>query len=192
MTNLALGPLADAGSLKQVVIEVKAGSSEAGAQATASSHHPERSGVVRAFKPIGHRHQSEIIQALGDDFDLHFSVTSVEMVRGVQATCHCFLTEPMPEKEIWQLYRTAYRGEPFVRLVKSRTGIHRYPEPKLLAGSNFCDVGFELDPDSNRVVVLAALDNLMKGAAGSAVQSLNVMMGWDENAGLTFPGLHPA
>lgn len=192
VTNLALGPLADAGLLKQVVIEVKAGSSEAGAQATASSHHPERSGVVRAFKPTGHRHQSEIIQALGDDFDLHFSVTSVEMVRGVQATCHCFLTEPMPEKEIWQLYRTAYRGEPFVRLAKSRTGIHRYPEPKLLAGSNFCDVGFEIDPDSNRVVVLAALDNLMKGAAGSAVQSLNVMMGWDENAGLTFPGLHPA
>jgi N-acetyl-gamma-glutamyl-phosphate/LysW-gamma-L-alpha-aminoadipyl-6-phosphate reductase len=142
---------------------------------------------------------------LGDDFDLHFSVTSVELVRGVLATCHCLLNRRIEEKEIWKLYRAAYRDEPFVRLVKSRTGLHRYPEPKLLAGSNYCDVGFEVDPDTGRVVVMAAIDdpdtgrvvvmaaidNLMKGAAGSAVQAMNVMMGWDETAGLTFPGLHP-
>ena len=78
-------------------------------------------------------------------------------------------------------------------MVKQRTGIHRYPEPKLLAGSNFCDIGFAVDdgdPD-NRVVVVAALDNLMKGAAGSAVQTMNVMHRWDETLGLGFPGLHP-
>ena len=190
-TILALAPLADAGLLEQAVVEVKVGSSEAGARPTASSHHPERSGVVRAFKPTGHRHQAEVIQALGGDFDLHFSVTSVELVRGVLATGHCFLSQRVEEKEVWRLYRAAYRDEPFVRLVKSRTGLHRYPEPKLLAGSNYCDVGFEVDPDTGRVVVMAALDNLMKGAAGSAVQAMNVMMGWDETAGLTFPGLHP-
>jgi len=190
-TILALAPLADAGLLTRAVVDVKVGSSEAGAQATASSHHPERSGAVRSFKPTGHRHQAEVMQALGSGFELHFSVTSVELVRGVLATCHCFLNRSLQEKELWQLYRNAYRAEPFIRLVKSSTGLHRYPEPKLLAGSNYCDIGFEVDPDGGRVVVMSAIDNLMKGAAGSAVQSMNVMLGWDETAGLSFPGLHP-
>ena len=78
-----------------------------------------------------------------------------------------------------------------MRIVKERQGVYRYPEPKILTGSNYCDVGFALDEASGRVVVVSAIDNLMKGAAGSAVQSLNVMMGWDETAGLGFPGLHP-
>ena len=189
---LGLGPLADAGVLHEAVVDVKVGSSEAGAQPSASSHHPERSGVIRSFKPTGHRHQAEVVQALGTGFRLHFSVTSVELVRGVLATCHCLLNRSLAEKDIWQLYRAAYRCEPFIRLVKSSTGIHRFPEPRLLAGSNYCDLGFEVDPDTGRVVVMAALDNLMKGAAGSAVQSMNVMLGWDETAGLTFPGLHPS
>lgn len=191
VSTLALAPLADAGWLQQAVVDVKVGSSEAGASASASSHHPERSGVVRSFMPTGHRHQAEIRQALGEGFDLHFSVTAVELVRGVLATCHCFLDRRVAEKDLWKLYREAYSAEPFVRIVKSQTGLHRYPEPKLLAGTNLCDVGFEVDADSGRVVVIAALDNLMKGAAGSAVQSLNVMMGWDERCGLAFPGLHP-
>jgi N-acetyl-gamma-glutamyl-phosphate/LysW-gamma-L-alpha-aminoadipyl-6-phosphate reductase len=190
-TNLALMPLADAGLIKQVVVDLKVGSSEAGARSTDSSHHPERSGSVRSFKPTGHRHQAEVIQALGDGFDLHFSVTAVELVRGVLATCHCLLNETVEEKELWKLYRSTYKNEPFIRLVKSKTGLHRYPEPKLLAGSNLCDVGFEIDEDSGRVVVISAIDNLMKGAAGSAVQCMNVMMGWNEAAGLGFPGLHP-
>jgi N-acetyl-gamma-glutamyl-phosphate/LysW-gamma-L-alpha-aminoadipyl-6-phosphate reductase len=190
-TILALAPLADAGLLAQVVVDVKVGSSEAGAQPGASSHHPERSGAVRSFKLTGHRHQAEVVQALGDDFTLHFSVTAVELVRGVLATCHCLLKETLEEKDVWQMYRAAYRDEPFVRLVKSRSGLHRYPEPKFLAGSNYCDVGFEIDPDTGRLVVVSAIDNLMKGAAGSAVQAMNVMLGWDEMAGLTFPGLHP-
>jgi len=194
VTILALGPLADAALLERVVADVKVGSSEGGARPSESSHHPERSGAVRSFKPTGHRHQAEIRQALGRDFELHFSVTSIEMVRGALVTAHCFLKEPVKDKDMWRLYRGAYGPTPFVRLVKQRTGVFRYPEPKILAGSNFCDVGFEVDEDapSNRVVVIAAIDNLMKGAAGSAVQSLNVMMGWDETLGLTFPGLHPA
>ena len=192
VTNLGLAPLADAGLLESVVVDVKVGSSEGGARGNDASHHPERSGAIRSFKPTGHRHQAEIRQVLGADFGLHFSVTSVEMVRGALATCHCFLKERLTDRDIWQLYRPAYKGAPFVRLVKSRVGIHRYPDPKLLAGSNFCDVGFEVDPSSNRVVVISAIDNLMKGAAGSAVQSMNLMCGFDEKAGLAFPGLHPS
>ncbi len=74
---------------------------------------------------------------------------------------------------------------------RRRTGLYRYPEPKILSGSNYADVGFEFDPTTGRVVALCAIDNLMKGAAGTAVQCANVMMGWDETLGLEFPGLHP-
>jgi len=188
--NLALWPLARAGLIERVVAEVKVGSSEAGNKHSLASHHPERSGAVRSFAPTGHRHQAEMRQVLGD-FELHFSATAIELVRGVLCTAHCFLREDLQERDLWKLYRGAYADEPFIRIVKDRAGVYRYPEPKILAGANFCDVGFERDPDSNRVVVISALDNLMKGAAGSAVQSMNVMMGWGETLGLEFVGLHP-
>jgi N-acetyl-gamma-glutamyl-phosphate/LysW-gamma-L-alpha-aminoadipyl-6-phosphate reductase len=188
--TLGLRPLACAGLVQQVVVEVKAGSSEGGNSASLATHHPERSGCVRSFAPTGHRHQAEILQALGD-IELHFSATAVEMVRGVQATAHVFLEEDLAERDVWKLYRAAYGEEPFIRLVKERRGVYRYPEPKILAGTNYCDVGFEKDPHAQRLVVISALDNLMKGAAGSAVQAMNVMMGWPETTGLEFLGLHP-
>jgi N-acetyl-gamma-glutamyl-phosphate/LysW-gamma-L-alpha-aminoadipyl-6-phosphate reductase len=172
------------------VIEVKAGSSEGGNAASDASHHPERSGVVRSYRPTGHRHVGEMHQSLGD-LPIHFSATSIEMVRGILATCHIFLTEPLDEKAVWKIYREDYADEPFVRIVKERSGIHRYPEPKLLAGTNYCDIGFERDTASNRLVVMSAIDNLMKGAAGQAVQCLNIMHGFQETTGLAFPGLHP-
>ncbi len=187
---LALKPLYAAGVVGSAVVEVLVGSSEAGNTATATSHHPERSGAARAFRPTGHRHQGEITAVLGAD-RLHFSATSIEMVRGVLATCHAFTDRALDDRELWQIYRTAYAKEPFVRIVKGQSGIHRYPDPKILAGTNFCDVGFERDPDTNRVVVLSALDNLMKGAAGQAAHAFNVMQGLPETVGLEFTGLHP-
>lgn len=188
--NLALAPLAQKGLIRQAVIEVKVGSSEGGNSFSAASHHPERSGALRSFAPTGHRHQAEMIQELGC-FDLHFSATAVELVRGVLCTAHLFLHQDLAEKEVWQLYREVYGSEPFVRIVKERKGIYRYPEPKILAGSNFCDVGFALDERTGRLVVLSAIDNLMKGAAGTAVQAMNVMLDYPEATGLTFTGLHP-
>ena len=169
-TILALYPLVRQSKVDHVVVEVKAGSSEGGNSASDASHHPERSGVVRSYKPSGHRHVAEMIQELGGT-EVHFSATSIEMVRGILATCHVFLSEPLEEKEVWRLYRQAYADEPFIRIVKERTGIHRYPEPKLLSGTNYCDIGFERDPDSNRLVVISAIDNLMKGGRrpGAAV-----------------------
>jgi N-acetyl-gamma-glutamyl-phosphate/LysW-gamma-L-alpha-aminoadipyl-6-phosphate reductase len=193
VTNLALAPLAEASLLSGgwVVADVKVGSSEGGAQPNEGSHHPERSGSVRSFKPTGHRHQAEVQQLLGDDFELYMSVTSVELIRGALVTAHCLLNQKLEEKDLWKLYRQAYKAEPFMRLVKQKTGIFRYPDPKLLPGANFCDVGFEVEEDTQRVVIIAALDNLMKGAAGTAVQCMNVMLGWPETMGLEFPGLHP-
>jgi len=188
--NLALYPLAQQGLIERAVIEVKVGSSEGGNSFNAASHHPERSGAVRSFAPTGHRHQAEMKQALGE-FDLHFSATAVELVRGVLCTAHVFLKEDLVDKDIWKIYRPAYRNERFIRLVKERKGIFRYPEPKLLAGSNFCDVGFEKDARSNRLVVISAIDNLMKGASGTAVQAMNLMCGFEEDEALGFTGLHP-
>ncbi len=196
---LALRPLWETGLAESAVIEVKVGSSEAGAAVTKGSHHPERSGALRSYKPTGHRHTGEIVQGLatatdaaGGGAEVHFSATAVDMVRGVLATCHVFTSQRLDDKALWRVYRRAYGIEPFVRIVKERSGIHRCPDPKLLAGTNYCDVGFECDPDSNRVVVLSALDNLMKGAAGQAVHAFNVMHEIDERTGLEFDGLHPA
>jgi N-acetyl-gamma-glutamyl-phosphate/LysW-gamma-L-alpha-aminoadipyl-6-phosphate reductase len=179
--------------LDKTVVEVKAGSSEGGNTATEASHHPERAGCVRSYKPTGHRHVAEMIQELGfgKDLRVHFSATSIDMVRGILATCHVFLNRDLDEKAVWKLYREAYGNEPFIRIVKEREGIYRYPEPKLLIGTNYCDIGFEKDPHSNRVVVISAIDNLMKGAAGQAVQAFNIMHGYEEITGLEFAGLHP-
>lgn len=188
--NLALHPLASRGLIRSAICDLKVGSSEAGAESSATSHHPERSGAVRSYAPTGHRHLAEIRQELGD-FEAHLSITSVELVRGVLCTAHVFPTRALTERELWQIYRETYSAERFIRLVKDRTGIHRYPEPKILVGTNWCDVGFEVDPDTGRIVVLSAIDNLMKGAAGSAVQCMNLMCGLPEDTGLTFAGLHP-
>lgn len=177
----------------RTVIEVKAGSSEGGNKVNEGSHHPERSGVVRSYMPTQHRHTAEILQELsfGKKIQVHFSATAIDMVRGLLATCHVFLKDNLQEKDIWKFYREAYANEPFIRIVKESDGIYRYPEPKLLSGTNFCDVGFKKDEFSNRLVVVSAIDNLMKGAAGQALQAFNIMYGFDERTGLEFPGLHP-
>ena len=170
---------------RPIVVEAKVGSSEGGREASEDSHHPERAGVVRSFRPVGHRHTAEIEQELALDG------TAVELVRGVLATAHVYTKAALDEKALWRIYRECYASEPFVRIVKERTGSYRYPEPKLLAGTNFADVGFAVDPRGERIVALCAIDNLMKGAAGNGVQAMNVALGFAETAGLEFVGLHP-
>ena len=178
---------------REAFVEAKVGSSAAGDTPHLSTHHPERSGSVRSFQPTGHRHTAEIVQELRFEkpVAVHFSATAIEAVRGVLATCHVILKDGIEEKDVWRAYRGEYGDEPFIRIVKERQGIYRYPEPKILAGSNFCDIGFEKDPRGNRLVVMAALDNLVKGAAGNGVQAMNLACGLPEAAGLEFPGLHP-
>jgi LysW-gamma-L-alpha-aminoadipyl-6-phosphate/LysW-L-glutamyl-5-phosphate reductase len=188
---LALKPLVDRGLVdsRPVVVDAKSGSSAGGQDAGPAGRHAERSGVMRAYAPAGHRHTAEIEQETGARVAL--SCHAVEAVRGVLATVHAFVPRPVDDKELWRTYRAAYGGEPFVRIVHESAGIHREPEPKILAGTNFCDLGFAADPHAERVVALAALDNLMKGAAGNAVQCFNIRGGIAETTGLEFPGLHP-
>ncbi len=194
-TILALYPLYKEGIAQKdsTVVEVKVGSSEGGNKVSEASHHPIRHGCVRSFKPTGHRHLAEMEQELsfGESVTIHFSATSIEMVRGVLATSHVFLNRDLQEKDIWKIYRKYYGNEPFIRIVKERDGNYRYPEPKLVTGTNYCDIGFELDARTGRLVVISAIDNLMKGAAGQAVQAFNIMHGLAETTALEFPGLHP-
>jgi len=190
---LALLPPLTAGLLdldKPAIVDIKVGSSEAGQSPNPGSHHPERSSVIRTFSAYGHRHTAEVRQELGLE-NVHLTMTSVDLVRGVLAAAHVFVKPGVSDKELWRAYRGWAADEPFARIVKDRRGVYRVPEPKILAGSNYVDVGFELDPESGRLVCLAAIDNLMKGAAGSAVQSMNLMCGFDETTALEFSGLHP-
>ncbi len=188
---LALRPLTVGGwtGPSPVVVDAKSGSSASGRDSGPAGLHAERSGVMRAYAPEGHRHTAEIEQETGARVAL--SCHGVEAVRGVLATCHAFLSRPVDEKDLWRAYRAAYGTEPFVRIVHESDGLYREPEPKILAGTNFCDVGFALDRHADRVVAISALDNLMKGAAGAAVQCFNVRFGLPETTGLEFLGLHP-
>ncbi len=189
---LPLKPLVNAFDVKLVVVDAKVGSSAGGASVSPASHHPERSGVVRCYKPSRHRHIAEMVQELGlVETSINFSPHGVEMVRGIQSTAHVFIDGNFSEKDVWQVYLKAYRDEPFIRLIKERAGIYRFPEPKLVAGTNYCDIGFERDPLTGRLVVMAAIDNLMKGAAGQAVQCLNLMCDFPEDTGLQALALHP-
>lgn len=193
---LGLYPLikADVVEDQPIIIEAKTGSSASGNKLSKASLHAQRSGVMRSFKPTSHRHTAEITQELtikGNKPQIHFSATAVEAVRGILVTSHVFLKPGITEADIWQIYREFVKGQPFLRIVKEQKGDFRYPEPKILIGTNVCEIGFEKDPNSNRLVVMSALDNLMKGAAGQAIQCLNIIKGWEEDLGLETIGLYP-
>ncbi|MGA1822017.1 MAG: N-acetyl-gamma-glutamyl-phosphate reductase [Thermoplasmatota archaeon] len=173
----------------RVIIDAKIGSSASGKESSPSTHHPVRNGVIRPYAPISHRHQAEILQETGREVSM--TVHAVEMVRGISSTIHVELKEDLNERDVWKMLRDSYGNEPFIRIISGKKGLFRYPEPKLVAGTNFCDIGFELDNEGDRLVIFSAIDNLVKGAAGSAVQSMNIMMGIEETKGLRYPGLHP-
>ncbi len=190
---LALRPLVDAQLIdakRPVIVDAKSGSSAGGADAGPAAAHPERSGAIRPYAPVGHRHTAEIEQETG--LRIAMSAHAVGSVRGVLSTCHAVGAGPTDDKQLWRAYRAAYANEPFVRIVHDPDGIHRAPDPKVLYGSNYADIGFALDPRAGRVVALSAIDNLMKGAAGNALQCLNIAVGFPETRGLEFAGLHPA
>ncbi len=180
--NLALLPLARAGLLdgSQIVANAMIGSSAAGADTNDAGMHAHRSRSMRLYAPTGHRHAAEVEQLTGTL--PHVSVHATELVRGVVSTMHIMHDEVPDERTLWQAFRASYNDEPFVRIVKERQGIHRGPDPKLVAGSNLADVGFHVE--DGRIVVQCALDNLVKGAAGSAVQCFNLMTSQPETTGL--------
>jgi N-acetyl-gamma-glutamyl-phosphate/LysW-gamma-L-alpha-aminoadipyl-6-phosphate reductase len=191
-TVLGLKPLFDAGILtgdERAVVDVKVGSSEGGAGGGDASSHAERSGIVRPYAPTGHRHEAEIEELLG--LSVAFTAHAVDMTRGAAATCHVFPSSKVTTGDLWDAYRGTYGEEPFVRTVAGGGGVYRYPEPKVVAGTNTAEVGFAVDPGNRRVVAFSAIDNMLKGSAGQAVHAANVALGVEETAGLETTGFHP-
>jgi LysW-gamma-L-alpha-aminoadipyl-6-phosphate/LysW-L-glutamyl-5-phosphate reductase len=194
---LAIVPFAKGGviDLDHIVVDAKIGSSGGGTKPTMGTHHAERYGVVRPYKPVDHRHTAEIEQEVsrfaGRQVKISMTPHAVNTVRGILVTIHCFVEKKLENPEAWKILRSFYQTAAFIRFVKDKKGLSRYPDPKILCGSNFCDIGFELDERLNRLLLLSATDNLVKGAAGNGVQCMNLMMGYDERTGLEFAGLHP-
>lgn len=194
---LALAPLVKNGLIdcEKIIIDAKIGSSGAGVTPSMASHHPERSGGTRPYKPVNHRHIAEIEQELSlvakKQVKVSFTPHAVNIVRGILCTVHTFLTRSATDKEVWMAFRSIYENEPFIRFLRYKKGLYQFPDPKIVVGSNFCDIGFELDTRVDRLVVFSAIDNLVKGAAGQAIQCLNIMLGVNEKTGLEHSGFHP-
>ena len=178
-----------------IIADSKIGSAAAGASFDISTHHPERNGSVRSYKPHGHRHTAEIEQELseiaGSPISVGMTPHGIEMVRGIMSTIHASLPAETKDVDVWKAYRSFYSGSPFVRIVKDKDTLYRYPEPKPVVGTNFADIGFEIDPEKKRIILMSAIDNLVKGSGGQALQCFNLMNGFDEKLGLWQPGFHP-
>jgi len=195
-TAIALGllPLARAGMLGGPVHTVAAtGSSGSGANPQLTTHHPLRAVNLRTYKPLDHQHIPEILQTLhgagGRDVALEFVPVSAPLPRGIFSTSFVDVPATTTAAQLEEAWSRCYAGEPFVRVVAGRQ-----PEVVAVAGGNYVEVGFTLgEPtgSTRRVVCFSALDNLVKGGAGQAIQAFNVMMGYDETLTLKEPGLWP-
>jgi N-acetyl-gamma-glutamyl-phosphate reductase len=175
---LALKPLVDAGLIAgDVIIDAKSGVSGAGKTPSERTHFSEVYGSISAYKVFAHRHAAEIEQELGTS--VTFVPHLVPLDRGIFETIYVRVVPGTTAETVAATYRAAYAGACFVRLKGPAL-----PVIKHVAWSNFCDIGWQLDRDSNRLVVVSVIDNLLKGAAGQALQNFNVAYGFDERCGL--------
>ncbi|MFH1180119.1 MAG: N-acetyl-gamma-glutamyl-phosphate reductase [Candidatus Bathyarchaeota archaeon] len=193
---LALAPVVKAGLVdsSKIIIDAKIGSSGGGSEPTLANHHSEKFGGLRPYQVTGHRHIAEIEQevagASGAPVSVGFTPHSLDISRGILVTAHFWLNQEVEDKDIWKAYRGMYDDEPFIRFVKSKKGLHQLPDPKNVLGTNFCDIGFMIDDHVNRLVSFSSIDNIVKGAAGQAVQCFNIQNGFDEKTGINLIGFH--
>jgi len=189
---LALAPLLRAGKvrLQGIVIDAKSGVSGAGRGGGGGLGFSETNENVKAYSVVGHNHTAEIEQELsaiaGASVQVVFTPHLIPMTRGILVTAYAPLTTDLAEREALELYQQTYAAEPFVRVLDSVL-----PETKATLGSNFCDIAVRVNQRAGMAIAIAAIDNLGKGAAGQAVQNLNLMCGLPEETGLRFPGLYP-
>ena len=187
-TLLALAPMVKSGLLTgKIVVDAKTGSSGSGAKTAANTHHPQRSNSFYAYKPFTHQHVPEIEQHLREigefNQDLVFMTHSLPVSRGVFTSCYLETSVILTNEDIENVYRHSYEDCFFVRVVDGS------PDINWVKNTNFCDIG--VHSKGKNVVVFSAIDNLVKGAAGQAVQNMNLMFGLDEKAGLVFAGANP-
>ena len=173
---LALAPLREL--LGDALVDAKSGVSGAGREATATTHFVSVDENVNAYGVDGHRHRAELEQELGDGARITFTPHLVPLDQGLLASCYVIPAREVGEDELRDLFRAAYEGEPFVELVDSPPGVREVRD------TNFCRIHATIEPATRRVLVFAAIDNLWKGAAGQAVQDLNLMLGLPETEGL--------
>ena len=184
---LALAPLAEAGLIEgQLVIDGKSGVSGAGRQPNERNHVSEVGGGVQPYSPTGHRHIAEIERTLsrltGSEQLVTFTPHLVPISRGLEVTCYVRLSRPLSQDDAVALMRERYRGEPFAIVTQTA-------HPGDLHGANACHLGIFVDGRTGTAIVVSAIDNLVKGAAGQAIQNANLMLGLDETLGLTALGL---
>lgn len=187
--------------VERLVVDGLSGSSGAGADPVVPTHHSEIGNSVFPYNVVEHRHTYEIEQELsavaGEPVTVHFTPYYCPFTRGILAGCHGFLKRAISRAELVALYEDFYRGEPFVRILalekdpKASWQYLPYPSVALVAGSNFVHIGVDVDERRKSVVAFGALDNLGKGAASSAIQNMNCMLGLPEEAGIDAYGLHP-
>jgi len=187
-TLLALAPMVASGLLTgKVVVDAKTGSSGSGAKPAANTHHPQRMNSFYAYKPFAHQHVPEIKQHLrlvGEfDNDLVFMTHSLPVSRGIFASCYLETINNLTNEDVANIFRKFYDGDFFVRLVEGS------PDINWVKNTNFCDIA--VHSNGRQIAVFSAIDNLVKGAAGQAVQNMNLMFGLDENTGLVFTGSNP-
>jgi len=178
----------------KIVIDVKVGSSEAGSKPSIGDHHPEREGCVRPYNADGHRHVAEVQQELstiaGQEVVATMIPHAVSNVRGALASSHAWLSTEVEELDVLKAFVETYKGEPFIRIIYKIPP--NYPDPKYVIGSNYADLGFALEKRVGRITSFCAIDNLMKGAAGQAIQVFNIAVGFNETLGLQITPLKPA
>ena len=175
---MALAPLSAAGLLRgPIVIDAKSGISGAGKSPSERTHFSENHGSVAAYAVFSHRHTAELEQELGTT--VTFVPHLVPLDRGILETIYASLAPGTTEAQVADTLQQAYADAPFVRLTGGAL-----PEIKHVAHTNFCDIGWKVDAEGGRIVLVAVIDNLVKGAAGSAVQNLNILLGLDERTGL--------
>ncbi|HEY6011500.1 MAG TPA: N-acetyl-gamma-glutamyl-phosphate reductase, partial [Nitrospirota bacterium] len=185
---LGLAPLLGKGIVdpKSIIVDSKSGVSGAGRSPALAYHYPEANEAFMAYKVGAHRHTPEIEQEIslleGAGIVISFTPHLVPMTRGILTTIYAKQTAPEDTAKLHARYREFYRQEPFVRLLPAG----EFPNVRNVRGSNFCDIGVYADTRTGRAVVVTAIDNLVKGASGQAVQNMNLMMGFDETAGLAF------
>ena len=191
---LSLAPLLKEGILDpySIIIDAKSGVSGAGRSLNLGIHFNECNESIKAYKLASHRHTPEIEQELsevsGKEIKITFTPHLIPMNRGILTTSYGTLTEKMSYDDIKLIYEKYYGDEYFIRLAKKNI----YPETRWVKGSNFCDIGFKIDERTNRIIIIGAIDNLVKGASGQAVQNMNIIFGLDENMGLTTIPMFPA
>lgn len=178
----------DAGSL---IIDAKSGTSGAGRSAKVGNLFCEVNENMKAYGVAGHRHTPEIEEQLsyaaGKPVKLNFTPHLVPMNRGILITAYANLTKPVTYEEVKEIYDKYYKSEYFVRVLDKGS----CPETRWVEGSNFVDINFAIDPRTNRIIMMGAMDNLVKGAAGQAVQNMNLMFGLEETSGLQLVPMFP-